>query len=58
MEPPDLMGDLNFAMSVNTVNACNNKKKTQDVYGQSEAINKFIQPGTLQKEGQREAIES
>lgn len=58
MELTDLMGDLNFTMSVNTVNACNNKKKTQDVYSQSETINKLIQPGTLQKEGQREAIES
>lgn len=27
LEPPDLMGDLNFAMSANIVNACNNKKE-------------------------------
>lgn len=27
LEPPDLMGVLNFAMSANTVNACNNKKE-------------------------------
>lgn len=49
---PVLMGDLDLA---NTANACINPKENSS---QPEAINKLIQPGTLQKEGQEEGIKS
>lgn len=43
MELPDLMGDLNFAMSANTVNACNNEKRKLKMFiaNQKPSINSY-----------------